>query len=138
MTAIQARDLQVVERFAVALDREDYGTARSLLGDGCVYLLRGVRVEGAEAVVASYRGNGDEASRRFDSIAYGSDVRAADDGRAVISFWDEITHRGRVHRHECEQWVRVEDGVIVEIEHRDLEGEVEGLEAFKGWCFGEG
>ncbi len=137
MTAIRRSDLQVVECFAGALDREDYGTARSLLADGCVYLLRGARIEGAAGIVASYKGNGDEASARFDSIAYGSGVRPEDDGWVVISFWDEITHRGRVHRHACEQWVRVSEGEIVEIEHRDLEGEVEGLEAFKAWCFGE-
>ncbi|MHA7812859.1 MAG: hypothetical protein ACX94C_05640 [Phycisphaerales bacterium] len=63
--------------FADGLDREDYATARSLLGPGCVYALRGVRHAGPEAIIASCRGDGDEAGRRFDSIAYGSDVRAA-------------------------------------------------------------
>jgi len=130
-------DIGIVERFAEALDHEDYGAARALLHDACVYLLRGERIEGGSGVVASYQGNGDEAGRRFDSIAYGSGVRSGEDGRVVIEFWDEITHRGRVHRHRCEQWVRVEGGVIVEIEHRDLEGEFERLEGFKKWCYGE-
>jgi len=31
----------------------------------------------------------------------------------------------------CEQWVKVNDGGIVRIEHRDLEGERERLEGFK-------
>lgn len=131
-----ARDIELAERFAKALDHEDYGTALSLVAQGCVYRIRGEVIEGAEAVVASYRGNG-EAAGRFDSVAYGSGVCAGDDGWVVIEFWDELTHRGRVHRHRCEQWVRCRDGVIVEIEHRDLEGEVEGLKDYKDWCFGE-
>jgi hypothetical protein len=127
-------EVEVVDRFARALDHEDYGLARSLLSDGCVYLLRGDRIDGADRIIASYRGNGDEASQRFDSIDYGSSVRAGDDCWVVIEFWDEITHRGRSYRHCCEQWVRVENGLIVRIEHRDLDGEVESLAAFKAWC----
>jgi len=133
-------EIQIVERFALALDGEDYAGALGELDPGCVYSIRGKTINGAEAVIASYQGNGD-AAQQFDSIAYGSAVR---DGRGdprkgwiVIEFWDEITHRGRVHRHQCEQWVRVVDGVIVEIEHRDLEGEVEELKSFKRWCFGK-
>jgi limonene-1,2-epoxide hydrolase len=132
-----ARDIELVERFAKALDLEDYDTALSLLAQGCVYRIRGETIVGAEAVVASYRGNG-EAARSFDSIAYGSDVRAEDDGLIVIEFWDELPHRGRVHRHRCEQWVRTGDGVIVEIEHRDLDGELESLAEFKRCCNGNG
>lgn len=125
--------LQAVDRFAKALDHEDYALAVSLLAPGCVYRIRGETIEGGQAVVDSYRGNG-EAARRFDEIAYGSDVRIGDDGWVVIAFWDEITHKGRTHRHACEQWVRVEDGTIVLIEHRDLEGERERLESFKEWA----
>lgn len=130
-------DIEIVTSFAKALDHEDYDTAIGLLAPGCVYDIRGKRIEGAGAIVDSYRGNG-EAARSFDSIAYGSAVREGDDAWVVIEFWDELTHRGRTHRHVCEQWVRVEAGAIVTIEHRDLAGEVEGLEAFKKWCFGEG
>ncbi len=129
-------EVDVVERFALALDGEDYAMALSLLDPECVYAIRGKTHRGAEAIMASYRGNGD-AAQAFDSIAYGSSVRDGEDGAVVIEFWDEITHRGRVHRHQCEQWVRVVDGMIVEIEHRDLEGEVEALNAFKAWCGGK-
>ena len=126
-------DVDVVERFAMALDGEDYAAALSLLDPACVYTIRGKTHCGAEAIIASYRGNGD-AAQAFDSIAYGSSVREGEDGWTIIEFWDEITHRGRSHRHQCEQWVRVVDGAIVAIEHRDLEGEVESLKAFKAWC----
>lgn len=127
----------VVERFALSLDGEDYGSATLLLSADCEYRIRGKTIVGAEAIIASYRGNGD-AAQNFDSIAYGSSVRAGGGdpkmGWIVIEFWDEITHRGRSHRHQCEQWARVVDGAIVEIEHRDVEGELESLNAFKAWC----
>lgn len=130
-------DLNIVKRFALALDGEEYAAAIALLDPTCVYTIRGKTIIGAEAVIASYQGNGD-AAQKFDSIAYGSSVCAGDSdpkkGWIVIEFWDEITHRGRSHRHQCEQWARVVDGAIVEIEHRDLEGEVETLAAFKAWC----
>ncbi|MCA9304379.1 MAG: hypothetical protein KC996_09680 [Phycisphaerales bacterium] len=128
-------DREIVRGFALALDREDYAAAEAALAPSCVYLLRGERIEGAGAIVASYKGNGD-AARAFDEIAYGSSVRDGDDGRVVIEFWDELVHRGRRHRHVCEQWVRVEGGAIVAIEHRDLAGEAEALAAFRAWCFG--
>tara|TARA_R110000744_G_C19084755_1_gene531692 strand:+ start:137 stop:544 length:408 start_codon:yes stop_codon:yes gene_type:complete len=126
-------DREIVEQFALALDGEDYPAATELLAPACVYSIRGKTINGAGAIIASYQGNG-EAAQAFDSIAYGSSVREGTDGWIVIEFWDEITHRGRVHRHQCEQWARVLDGAIVEIEHRDLEGEVEALNAFKAWC----
>lgn len=133
----RANAVGVVQRFALALDGEEYDSARGVLWDACVYRIRGKTIVGAEAIIASYQGNG-EAAQEFDSIAYGSSVRDAGDesgeGWIVIEFWDEITHRGRSHRHQCEQWVRVADGAIVEIEHRDLEGELESLNAFKAWC----
>ena len=131
-------DLQLVDRFAKALDREDYDGARSVLSPGCVYLLRGARIEGPEAIIASYRGNGDEANARFESIEYGSNVREGDGEWVVIEFWDELAHLGRTHRHCCEQWVVVESGRIVRIEHRDLDGEVESLTAFQRRCLEDG
>lgn len=128
--------IEVVRRFAVALDEEIYGAARELLAPGCVYVFREETYEGPEAIVASYAGNG-EAAKAFDEIRYGSSVREGEDGWIVIEFWDELVHRGERLRHVCEQWARVCDGAIVRIEHRDLEGEVEGLKSFKRWCFGE-
>jgi len=128
--------IKIVRAFAQALDREDYAGAMGLLSAGCVYSLRGETYEGPEAIVASYKGNGD-AAQAFDEISYGSSVRVGDEGWIVIEFWDELVHRGRRHRHVCEQWVRVEGSRITRIEHRDLEGEPEKLNAFKKWCSGD-
>jgi ketosteroid isomerase-like protein len=122
--------IEIVKRFAASLDEEDYGTARAVLSAECVYVFRGETYEGPEAIVATYEGNGD-AAKAFDEISYGSSVRAGEDGWVVIEFWDELVHRGERLRHVCEQWARVENGSIVRIEHHDLEGERERLEAFK-------
>lgn len=124
--------LEVVRRFAAALDREDYRAAHGLLHPRCVYTIRGAMIEGPEAIVDSYRGNGDTAARVFDEIAYGSEIAAGEDGWIVVRFFDRITHAGERLEHVCEQWVRVDAaGAIVRIEHRDLPGERERLEAFK-------
>lgn len=124
-------ELHLADRFAKALDHEDYATAHALLSHDCVYLLRGQRIAGPDAIIASYKGNGDEANQRFDSIRYGSDVRPADDDQVVIDFWDELTHNGLTHRHQCEQRLRIEHDRITRIEHHDLEGETEALAQFK-------
>lgn len=124
------KNIEIVRRFAVALDEEDYVVARSVLSAACVYVFRERTYEGPEAIVGSYEGNG-EAAKAFDEISYGSSVRVGEDGWIVIEFWDELVHRGERLRHVCEQWARVSDGAIVRIEHRDLDGERERLEAFK-------
>jgi hypothetical protein len=127
---MEQEPIEIVRRFAVALDEEDYNSARSVLAAGCVYVFREETYDGPEAIVASYQGNG-EAAKAFDEISYGSRVREGEDGWIVIEFWDELVHRGETHRHVCEQWAKVGDGAVVRIEHRDLEGERERLEGFK-------
>lgn len=122
--------IEIVQQFAAALDTEDYAAAKSVLSPACVYVFRDQTYKGPEAIVATYSGNG-EAAKKFDEIRYGSSVRDGEDGWIVIEFWDELVHRGETLRHVCEQWAKVSDGVIVRIEHRDLEGERERLEAFK-------
>lgn len=130
--------LEITRRFAVALDTEDYAAAAGLLDAGCVYVLGGKVFEGPSAIVASYQGNGDEAAKKFDSCTYGSEVRVGtgqDEGWCVIRFSDHLTHGGKKHSHYCEQRVRVEEGcdagLIVRIEHREMEGETERLSVFK-------
>ncbi|MCA9286396.1 MAG: hypothetical protein KDA22_14315 [Phycisphaerales bacterium] len=124
--------LEIVRRFAVALDREDYPAARALVDAGCVYSIRGRTLCGPDAIVGSYQSNGDAAAQKFDAIAYGSSVAPGTDGWIVITFTDRIRHAGKSLEHVCEQWVRLDaQARIVRIEHHDLPGERERLEAFK-------
>ena len=129
MTAV---GLEIVRRFALALDHEDYSAASSLLAPECEYEIRNDRHAGPDAIIGAYRGNGDEAAERFDAISYGSDARHDPESGFVISFWDRIEHEGRSHLHRCEQVLTVNsEGRIDRILHRDLPGEVESLAAFK-------
>lgn len=124
--------LEIARGFACALDTEAYDEAAALLDSGCVYDIRGDRHVGPDAIVASYRGNGDDAAEKFDGISYGSDVRRDPNRELVISFWDRIEHLGRVHEHRCEQVLSIgKNRLIQRIVHRDLPGEVEKLASFK-------
>jgi len=124
------REIDIVRRFAIALDEEDYEVAKSVLAPDCVYLFREKTYNGADAIVESYQGNG-EAAKSFDEVRYGSSVRNGIGEWIVIEFWDELHHRGERLRHVCEQWARVENDEIVLIQHHDLEGQREQLVAFK-------
>lgn len=123
--------LQVARTLARALDEEDYATAIGLLSPGCTYRIHSSTFTGPEAIVAEYRKNGDAASERFDSIAYESAVRREAGNTAVITFTDRVRHAGRELVHTCEQLVELDAaGLVRRIEHRDLPGEQEALDAF--------
>ncbi|KAA5543633.1 hypothetical protein FYK55_10515 [Roseiconus nitratireducens] len=123
--------LQTANRFAKALDKEDYATAGSLLSERCRYNCRGERHIGPEAIIAAYQGNGN-AAKSFDAIRYESQVVAESPERYHVSFVDHITHAGLQHTFRCEQWIQLdESGQICQIEHRDLPGQVAALQAFR-------
>ena len=46
-------------QFAEALDAEDYDAAVKHLAEGCTYEFRGKVIEGADAIIASYRTAGE-------------------------------------------------------------------------------
>ena len=119
------------ERFALALDGEDYDTARSCLSRDAVYTISDEEHRGPDAIIASYQGNGDWASRAIDRIEYESRVRATGPLSAVITFVDRIEHAGHKLVHQCEQHLAFDDeGRILQIRHVDLPGEPEALRDF--------
>jgi hypothetical protein len=123
--------LATARRFAEALDREDYGEAAALLAPDARYRIGDRVLAGPEAIVASYRENGEWALAALDGVSYESRVEAAGPGRAAITFVDHLEHAMRRHTHTCRQVVTVNpDGRITEIEHQDLPGERERLDAF--------
>lgn len=123
--------LQVVERFAKALDREDYVVAASLLAEQCEYLCRGVRHHGPTEIIHSYQANGSVA-KLFDAVDYESEVAATKIGQFRIRFIDHLRHGGSQFTFQCEQIINVgESEKIVRIEHCDLPGQVEALSEFK-------
>jgi len=123
--------LAVAERFAAALDREDYAAAAACLAPDCEYVIRGRVLRGPEAVLASYREAGEWGAGKLDEVRYESSVRAGPGGGATVTFVDHLEHRGARHTHRCEQRLEfAADGRIRRIEHVDLPGEREALEGF--------
>lgn len=123
--------LDAARAFAHALDREDYSTAFGLMSADCVYRIQGSEFVGPRAIVDEYRKNGDAAAASLDGIEYESSVRRETERSAVITFVDRVRHAGRELVHTCEQVVELDgEGRIRRIEHRDLPGEPEALQAF--------
>jgi hypothetical protein len=123
--------LHLVERFAKALDSENYAVAKSLIGDECVYVCRGKAYHGPAEIIASYQGNGN-AAKSFDAVEYKSEVIPEPTGRFRIRFTDLLTHSGLQCEFKCEQMIEIsESGEIFRIEHLDLPGQLEALAEFK-------
>jgi len=126
-----ANSIELAERFAKALDQEDYPTALACLDPDCLYEIRGETLMGAEAIIASYQKNGDSGSDRFDFIRYESGVEPIEGG-VRIEFLDHLTLEGRNHTHTCVQELTFNPtGEICGIRHIDLEGEREALKRFE-------
>lgn len=125
----------IARRLAACLDAADHNGAAALLAPDCTYTFRGRTIQGGEAIIASYAAAHADALATFDSIAYESGVRA-DEGAAaaIIRYGDIITHNGIEHRHECEQRITTgvgeTGGLVVRIEHVDLPGQHEALNAW--------
>lgn len=122
---------KVVREFATALDRQDYTTARDLLASDCAYHIRSRVLLGPDAIIGSYKSNAEWGAANIDITVYKSSVERAPDGRFLVRFEDHIQHAGRRFTHTSRQFVTVNaDSRIALIEHEDLPGAQEALEAF--------
>ena len=122
---------QIVDRFAKALDNEDYVTAKSLLSADCEYACRGELYRGPDEIVSSYQGNGD-AAKAFDNIRYESSVAEAEHDAFRIEFADHISHAGHEFTFRCHQLIQIDKaGKIAKIQHVELPGQLAALESFK-------
>lgn len=124
--------IAVVERFASALDAEEYDEAILLLATDCVYESPDGTLIGPEAIITSYRDNGDRARCRFDEITYSSAVEQ--DGDAfVVTYTDGLRLGDRRHEFHCRQRLSVNaDDRIIAIRHEEMPGERERLRRFEG------
>jgi len=119
-------------QLAKALDAEDYDAAAKHLAQGCTYEFRGRVIEGADAIIASYRAAGEAGRDRFDAIHYESSVLPVGTDGARIDYTDIVTIAGDTHAHRCAQEVSLDkDGLVSRIRHIDLEGERETLQQFE-------
>lgn len=122
----------IAEAFARALDAEDYGTARSLVADECVYARGDQDFVGPSAIVDSYAEVGSWVRRTFEEFRYESRIEPLGEGRAELWFTDYLYRPpARWHRHRSRQIVTVSAaGRIVRIAHHEMPGEREAVMTF--------
>lgn len=123
--------LEIATTFATALDCDDYETAASVIHPDCVYTIGDKTIHGRDAIIDSYRNASIAGRKTFDKLEFDSRVTMKDDSRAVIDFFDILTHRGKVHHHRCQQFLTIAGGAVTAIEHHDLPGEREAIAEFK-------
>jgi len=127
-----ADTLTVTTQFAMALDTEDYATARTLLSNDCLYEIGAQTLIGIDAIVASYQKDSNEAPKRFDAIEYASAVESTGTNTAVIKFTDRVRLADEWHDYYCMQHVTTNhDGLIGSIRHEEIPGQRETLNAFE-------
>jgi hypothetical protein len=125
----------IAARFAAALDADDFGAVRPLLGEECRYDVRGETLVGPDAILDSYRTASASARRAFDRVTYSSRVVRTDADSATVEFADHLERAGSTHTFRSLQHLTIVDGVIVAIRHEDLPGEREKLAAYRsGWA----
>lgn len=124
--------LSRAQALAHALDFEDYATARGMISDDCVYELGERVLNGPDEILASYAESAAWVRRTLDDVRYESAVERLPDGRASVLYTDYLVLAGgRMHRHQCRQDLTIdEDGLVRRIEHRELPGERDTLNAF--------
>jgi hypothetical protein len=129
--------LPSAQRFAAALDAEDYDGVHATLAAHCVYHApEGLRI-GPDAIVASYRQNGASARDRFEKIEYQSRVETVGTAEALITFIDRVLLAGAWHEFRCRQRIHIgAAGLIDEIRHEELPGERERLQQFEAGAAG--
>jgi limonene-1,2-epoxide hydrolase len=122
---------EVVADFARALDRDDFQAARELLAEDCEYDTGDGIVRGRDAVIVPYQEVSEKCKRTFDAIAYESRVVAARETSATVLYTDKIRRGEHHHEFKCHQVLDVDDtGRIVRIQHREIDGERDALNAF--------
>lgn len=118
-------------RFAQALDRNDFESARAFLAVDCVYQGRTETLSGREAILQSYRAASQWGAENLSQVSFSSEVRPEPDGRFVIRYTDHIEQAGKSHTYQCEQVLSFKgNDEIVRIVHVELPGRREALLQF--------
>ncbi|MBV9102330.1 MAG: nuclear transport factor 2 family protein [Candidatus Eremiobacteraeota bacterium] len=83
---------ELVERFASALDRDDYETAAQYLETDAVYDSGQAIIEGAPAILASFRATSEWGRRHLDRLEFLHEIGASDPN--AILFIDRLHKAG--------------------------------------------
>lgn len=116
----------------MALDSNDYETARSLMDPEVVYIIGEHRLVGPEEVVGSYQRASEMAHSLFDTVEYGHVVQGVVEQQTVrVRYSDALGVGGDEHSHYSVQDLTIDpDRGIVEIVDRPVPGEREKLDDF--------
>ena len=118
------------ERFAKALDEDDFESAKAYLAQNCQYSVGEKDLRGPEAVIQSLREGSDKAKRIFDQVDFGSEILGIDGNDVTVQFTDLIQIKGQSLVYSSRQHLEFgKDGLIVRIVHEEIPGELEALEA---------
>ncbi len=121
----------VAERFAHALDVDDFRGAAGLLEEGCLYRLRGEEIRGRERVIWSFTRASEWAHSNLDQVTYEHSVDTHSELNATIRFIDVFEHSGEKIVHECLMHVELgPNGPIRKLTLEELPGERERVDAF--------
>lgn len=122
----------IAQSFAASLDAEDYAMASQYLAEDCVYHIGETVLVGRNAILDSYRTNGESAKKRFTSVKYTSHVEMPEPNHAVVLFTDRLYLGKQSHEFRCQQHVEIgSDGLIKMIRHEEIPGERQKLKEFE-------
>jgi hypothetical protein len=123
--------LKQTRLFAEALERKNYEAARTLLSPECVYFQLARDLQGPKAVVADYKRVSRWGIDQFESIERESSVTPTEDGRALLTFFYHIHHKGKSLDIRSEQIFELDEaGRISRIEHVELASQANALFQF--------
>lgn len=123
--------IEAAQRFAHLLDRRRYDDLADVIDSACIYEFRNRSIQGAPEIIESYRDNTEWGFGVFDRIQFDSEIAPVSETSARVRFRDHLFLGAADHLHTCEQIVTINDSRrIVRIEHCELEGETEALDAF--------
>lgn len=121
----------VAVRFTKALDADAFGPARSTLSPECQYSFNHKLLAGPDTIIQSYRDASEKAKRLFDQIDYRSELTEIGADRVVVKFWDRLEVRGQTYLYSSKQQLTFgPSGSIIRIDHEEIPGERERLDAF--------
>jgi hypothetical protein len=118
--------------FGQYLDEDRFDAVLELLIDDCEYDIGNQLLTDKESIVNLYKTNMEEGHQKFDHLEWGkSRVKKINDHLYEVYFSDFLTHKGETHNYNCKQLLSINArSLIFKIEHVELEGEREKLNAF--------
>jgi len=116
----------IAQKFATALDQNDFAAVAALLSADCRYELTKseftseTSLVGPAAIIESYRWHDTRARAAFDRVEYSSCVEGVENMSATIRFTDALEKAALRHVYECRQHVTIKSGKICLIVQEDI------------------